>query len=97
MNIGDAIKELRIKMKLSQKDFSKICNISQTYLSQIENNKKIPNFNIIELISEKTMIPIPVILFLSIETKDVVKNKTELFEMLKPTIDSFINNIFFEK
>lgn len=94
MNIGEAIKKLRKEMQLSQKDFAAKCNITQPYLSQIENNKKIPNFNIIEQISKQASIPIPVILFLSIETKDVNEDKKEIYEILKPTISKFISEIF---
>ena len=66
MLVGNAIKTIRKQKKIQQQELSKICNISQTYLSQIENNKKQPNLNILELIGDKLGIPIPVILFLSL-------------------------------
>lgn len=97
MKIGDAIKKLRKSLKISQKEFSTLCDISQTYLSQIENNRKTPNFNIIEIISQKTSIPIPVILFLSLEDSDVKDDKKDTYNMFKPTIDNFIKNIFLKE
>ncbi|WP_373262779.1 helix-turn-helix domain-containing protein, partial [Bacteroides thetaiotaomicron] len=42
MNIGKIIKETRKSKGLKQQSFAKMCGITQTYLSQIENNVKDP-------------------------------------------------------
>jgi transcriptional regulator with XRE-family HTH domain len=97
MNICGAIKSIRIKMQLTQKQLAAKCNITQSYLSCIENNKKIPNFNIIEQIGKQISVPIPILLFLSIGIEDVKESKKEIYKYLKPTIDKFISDIFFEK
>ena len=40
--IGFQIKDLRRKKKLTQIQLAELCNISQTYLSQLENDLKEP-------------------------------------------------------
>lgn len=95
MKIGKAIKKIRKELGFSQKDFADLCDISTTHLSQIENNKVNFNFSIIETISEITEIPIPVILFLSMEESDVKPDRIELYRVFTPTIDKFIKEVFF--
>lgn len=53
-----------------------------------------PNFSLINKISEQIGIPIPVLLFLSINDDDVKSSKKEIFEILKPSINQFIEEIF---
>jgi transcriptional regulator with XRE-family HTH domain len=52
MNIGSKIKDLRMKMKMSQNDFAKASGISVSYLSEIERGLKKPTFEIVFRISE---------------------------------------------
>ena len=94
MKIGEAIKILRVQKKLKQKELSDKCKITQTYLSQIENNKKKPNFDLLERISSCLGFPVPVILFLSLTENDVSIDKRPLFNMMKPSIQKYINDIF---
>jgi len=94
MNIGNAIKILRKNANLSQKDFALKLNITQAYLSQIENNHKVPNLAIIEQIGKQMGIPVAVIMFLSINLNDVDDDKKQLFETLSPTIIKLIEDIF---
>lgn len=94
MQIGDAVKTLRLEKKLKQKELASLCSITQTYLSQIENNKKRPNFELFERLSGHLGVPLPVVLFLSITEDDVVASKRELFRIMKPSINKFIDEIF---
>lgn len=48
MKLGDTIKHLRIFNGLSIKQISNELKISESYLSEIENNKKSPSIKIIE-------------------------------------------------
>lgn len=52
MNIGEKIKELREKTKMSRNDFAKVAGISASYLSEIERGLKQPTLNILNKISE---------------------------------------------
>ena len=96
MNLGNAIRALRKEKGLNQKKFSELCKISQTYLSQIENNKKTPNLSVIEHMGNVIGIPIPVILFLAINEEDIFKEKRHFFNILSPSISKFVKEIFFK-
>lgn len=96
MNIGTAIQKLR-KTKapqLTQGEFASKIGISQTYLSQIESNKKKPSIEILESIASYFEIPLPIIFWFSIDESDVKESKREYFRFLKPDIDQMINIIF---
>jgi len=94
MRIGDAIKQIRQEKGFNQKELAKLCEISAAYLSQIENNKRQPTINLIEVIGHKLGIPVPVILFLSLNELDISEEKREFFKLLNPSIMKFINEIF---
>ena len=49
MSIGDNFKQIRKDKKLKQADFAKVLGVSQSYISQIENNKTIPNKRFLKL------------------------------------------------
>jgi len=94
MRIGEAIRKIRKIKGIKQRDLAMMCEISQTYLSQIENNKKTPSIDILDKIGLKLGIPIPVILFLSINEQDIAHEKRDLFNMINPSIEKFISEIF---
>ncbi|MBL7136499.1 MAG: helix-turn-helix transcriptional regulator [Candidatus Marinimicrobia bacterium] len=94
MEIGQAIKKLREEKGFKQKELSDSCNITQTYLSLIENGKKKPNVNLIENIGKNLGIPIQVILFQSLTENDVDDSKKEIFRLMSPTINEFIRTVF---
>lgn len=48
MDIGQGIKKLRKEFKLNQNTFAKKVGISQTYVSDLENNRKNPTLNTME-------------------------------------------------
>lgn len=96
MKIGEQIKKIRKGKGFSQKIFADICEISQAYLSQIENDRKLPNISVINTLSEKLHIPVACIMFLSIEQSDVKENKLGLYNTFKPTIDQLIKSIFLD-
>lgn len=94
MQIGEAIKTLRKKKHLKQNELSEVCGISQTYLSQIENNKRQPTIDVLQIIGNQLGVPVPVILFLALSEQDVSDQKRELFKILNPSIEKFITEIF---
>jgi XRE family transcriptional regulator, regulator of sulfur utilization len=93
MNLGATIKTLRIQKGFNQETFAKKCSISQTYLSQIENNRKEPNLSTLNSISQSLDIPLAFIFLLGMESKDIKPVKRDAFEKLKPALDSFVNNV----
>jgi XRE family transcriptional regulator, regulator of sulfur utilization len=96
MNIGTTITSLRKSKSITQGDLAKDSNITQAYLSQIENNKKEPNLSTLKDISTSLGVPLPVIFFMSLEQSDVPENKQDFFNTMKPTLSGFFESIFSE-
>lgn len=94
MNLGTVIKDTRKQKMLSQVEFSALCGITQTYLSQIEGNLKDPNLSTLKVISEKLEIPLPILFFLSLTREDIQEKKREAFDILGPPVKSLINEFF---
>lgn len=96
MNLGITIKKIRVQKGYKQNTFAVLCNITQSYLSQIENNSKEPNLSTLKTISEKLDTPLPILFFLSLENNDVPENKQKAFSIIAPSIKSLINEFFIE-
>jgi len=94
MDLGTTIKKIRKQRKLTQGEFSVQCGISQTYLSQIENNQKEPNLSVIKAIGEKLKVPLPILFFLSITEEDVEPNKKKAYSIIGPSVKSLVNEFF---
>ena len=94
MNLGNTIKDIRKHKGYTQGEFALECGITQTYLSQIENNQKEPNLSVLKTIAEKLAIPLPILFFLSITEEDVQPEKREMFSVIDPAVKKIINEIF---
>lgn len=94
MNIGNAIKELRNRKGLKQTEFAKKCGLSQSYLSSIEKGRKEPTLNILKQIANALSIPMPVLVFFSLNVEDVDDSKKDAFQVLEPSIKGLINDFF---
>jgi XRE family transcriptional regulator, regulator of sulfur utilization len=94
MNLGLTIKNIRKQKGLKQNTFADLCDITQAYLSQIENNLKEPNLSTLKVISEKLDTPLPILFFLSLETNDVPEHKKQAFGLIAPSVKSLINEFF---
>ncbi len=93
MNLGNTIKDLRKKKGIRQNQFATLCEISQTYLSQIEGNQKEPNISTLKSICLNLGVSLPVLFFLSIDETDVPENKRLAFSILNPTLKTLISEI----
>ena len=94
-NIGTFIRDTRKKKGITQVNLAKHSKITQGYLSQIESGKRkniMPT--VLERIGNSLDVPLPVFQFMSLEIKDIPKNKRESFSALKPAIDALINEFF---
>lgn len=59
------LKEIRIKKKMSRKELAKLSNISEAYLSMIENGKRVPTVEVINNIANSLNYK-PNVIFLSL-------------------------------
>lgn len=95
MNLSSALKSARVDYTdLNQMDFAEKMGLTQTYVSQIENGRKKPSMDVIQRYSQVCEMPIPIILWMAFDEKDVKKNKLKVFRELKPVIDNLIKEIF---
>lgn len=94
MNLGSTIKNLRKKKKLTQEEFAIECGITQTYLSQIENNLKEPNVATLKGIAKQFSLPLPILFFLSMTDEDVQPNKRKAFNLIDISMKSLVNEFF---
>ncbi|RFS26806.1 XRE family transcriptional regulator [Chitinophaga silvatica] len=93
MNLGMTILQLREKMGLKQGQLAENLDITQTYLSQIENNKKLPNIALLERISSELSTPLPFIFFLSLDEKDIPAERVPHFKLLEPLLKKFVHEL----
>lgn len=94
MNIGKVIKDIRKQKKQTQTEFALSCEITQTYLSQIENNTKEPNLSTLKKISSNLDIPLPILFFMSLNSDDISPEKREAFDIINPSVKSLISEFF---
>lgn len=94
MNLGKAIKSLRQQQGIRQNSLAESCDISQTYLSQIENNAKEPNISTLKVIAKELKVPLPVLFFLSLDESDIKPEKRNAYNHIVPSLKSMIAEFF---
>lgn len=90
MNLGKILMQLREEKGIKQGQLAENVGISQTYLSQIENNRKMPHMSLLEKISLELSTPLPFLFYLSLDEKDIAEDKLVHFKKLDPLIKDFI-------
>lgn len=93
MNLGNTIKSIRKQKGIKQNSFAELCDISQTYLSQIENNQKEPNISTLKSICTNLKVSLPILFFLSLDENDIPAKKKHAFAILSPTVKTLINEL----
>jgi transcriptional regulator with XRE-family HTH domain len=94
MDLGKQIQALRKSKDLTQEHFARECEITQTYLSQIENNQKEPTISVLKKISNVLSVPLPILFYLALDEKDVAPEKREAFLIVEPSIKTLIRGLF---
>lgn len=93
MKNGSIIKAERKKRGLSQNQLAARCSITVTYLSLIENDKKEPTVSLLRTIAENLNLPLPILIFMSLDDEDIPESKKEFFNIVKPSIDAILQNL----
>jgi transcriptional regulator with XRE-family HTH domain len=96
MKIGQTIKKLRKEKGISQTEFGKQIGVTQTTLSQIENDQTTPHKSTLTKICEVLNVPEQLLYVLSIDELDVPEKNRKMFETLFPTVKDFMQKIFHE-
>ena len=90
MDSGSAIKAVRTRKKITQKDLAAKCNISANALCSIEKNSSFPSKETINKICDALGIPVSYLLFFSITEEDVPAEKQSIFNALKEPIQKIL-------
>lgn len=96
MQIGTVIASNRKLKGLSQGELATEVGVSQTYMSQIERNRKEPAISLLNRIAEVIGIPVPILFFLSLEEQDVPTSKMNVFKEEFPKLKATIKLLFDE-
>ena len=90
MKLGKAIKEIRVKKGVKQNDFAQICSITQSYLSNIESDRKEPTISILKEISKNLGVPLHIIFLFAVEDSDIPTDKTPEFKVVMNIIEKLL-------
>jgi transcriptional regulator with XRE-family HTH domain len=81
MNIGRAIRTLRLKKGLSQGQLAERCYTSTYSISRLEIGKAYPPKNTVERLCRALGVPVAYLLLLSIEEGDFPADKSMLYRL----------------
>lgn len=94
MNLGATIKRIRSHKEIRQHVLAENAGISQTYLSQIENNAAEPNLSTLKVLSEKLETPLPILFFLSLDRMDIKPEKRLAYDIIEPSLKTMVVEFF---
>ena len=94
MDLGSAIKNARKQKQMKQNAFAELCDISPTYLSQVENNLKEPTIATLEVIAKQLEMPLPILFFMALDQKDISPEKQSAYKLLVPSVQSMVKEFF---
>ncbi len=86
MTLGKAIKLCRTQKNMSQSELARLANISVSYLSLLERDKRDPNLSIVAKISEALKVPVTILMFLAADKTEISVISPQLAEKLSYTV-----------
>ena len=86
MNIGFALKLIRIKMAITQGELAKKSNFTQTSISQIETGKKKPTKRTLAKLCSALEIPESIVYIIGMEEMDMPESKKNIFHIIYPSM-----------
>lgn len=92
MDIGKAIRELRVKQQMTQEQLAERCGMSTNAISMIELGKRIPVKATVEKLCKIFGIPVSYMLLATIEESDIPEEKRVLYRALvEPLRDELLS------
>lgn len=71
MNYGRALKALREKRNLKQKELADKAKLDASYVSQIESGKRVPSTPAVEAIAEALRVPVYLLMLFASDAEDL--------------------------
>lgn len=93
MNIGNTIKTFRDKLGITQVILSELTGLSQTFLSEVESNKKEPSAKSLDKIGKALGLSAEMIVLYSASEDSIPKDKISAFGEVSGPIKDFIDGI----
>ena len=94
MDLGKAIKIIRKRKGLKQKEFATLCGISVNAMVSIEYNRTFPSKTTIRNICDVLEVPVAYLLLLCLTDEDIPENSKHLFNLLyEPMRKLLLKNI----
>lgn len=90
MKLGEIISSTRKSKGYKQGFIANKIGVTQTYLSQIEKDKKEPTLSLLKKIASSLEIPLPIMFFLALEEEDIPEKKREIFGEIFPQTQQVI-------
>lgn len=94
MKIGQGIIKICNLKGINQQQLAKLTGKSATFHSLIENGHREPSIFTLKKIAKALNVPVPVIIWLSLDTEDLQMGDPELVLQYKNSLDSTITKIF---
>lgn len=91
MNIGTAIREIRISRNLKQKQLAKLTGISPTSLSLIENSETLPHSENLKIIADKLNISMDLLYLRAISIDKIISSDDKV--IIKAIINKLIHTL----
>ena len=90
MNLGNAIRFFRTQRGMTREVLADKANLSTSYISLLEQNKRDPAFSTIENIANQIGVPTSILLFLASDPAELSSLDQQLAEKLSYTALQFI-------
>lgn len=91
MNLGKAVKSVRSQLGLTQEELARKANISVSYLSMIEKNKRDPSLSTVKEIASGMNIPVSILVFLAADRNELDSLDEGLVQKLSHTVFELIH------
>ena len=72
MNYGKGLMVARTKAGMSKRKLAKMAGVDASYITHIEAGRRKPSLDIMEKVAEVLDVPLPLLMFLSADSKDLV-------------------------
>ena len=94
MNLGSALKEIRVRRGKTQIEVVEKVGLSQTYLSQIENGFKEPSPEMLRSLCKFYKMPVVAVVWMATESTDIPFKKRGAFIEIAPSVNELIESFF---
>lgn len=93
MNLGEAIKSIRIKAELSQKEVYTRAQLTQGFYSGVESGSCKPSLDTLQRIADAMRVPMFLIIFSATEKRNLSRKERIWYDNLLPVMNTLIDEM----